>query len=145
MTKKKLLYAQIPDILLKKIPTLLIDADSRTDTNLKRLRDLSKKKKKKCGYTNLGGVPPLPVAVLAGAASANKGLLRIFFTPLPLTPPPLPAAVVAVAAGANKGLLSKKKKGAELVKIKVSDHISKSLSQQKFSLSPYKTRQGRPH
>ena len=49
-------------------PTLLTDADSRTDTNVKRLRDLSLKKKNVVKI--FGGSPPLPVAVVA-----NKGLL----------------------------------------------------------------------
>ena len=48
--------------------TLSTDADSRTDTNLKRLLDLSKFKKK-CGQKKLRGVVVVP-------AGANKGLLK---------------------------------------------------------------------
>ena len=52
-----------------------------------------------------GSPPPVPVAVVTGAAGTNKGLLSIyfyffyFFYPQPPPPPPLPAAVaVAVVA-----------------------------------------------
>ena len=41
---------------IRETPTLSTDADNRTDTNLKRLRDLSLKKK--CSQNFLGVVPP---------------------------------------------------------------------------------------